>query len=253
MTVKATEIFFEIHKDLPREGPGSFGATKKAYDSICPSLKEPLILDIGCGPGKQTHDLLKITDGKIIAVDNHKPFIDRLNNNIRSHGFEDRASAQLGDMFNLQFKEDMFDLIWSEGAIYQIGFEKGLREFKKFLKPNGFMAVTEVSWVIEKISSDAADFWAQEYPAMKSVEENLEIVKNCGYEIVNHFILDKSDWFNDYYTPMKPRLEMIKEKYSDDETAKEVIRMHELEIEILELYYEEYGYVFYILHNKNNE
>lgn len=250
---KTEKIFFEIHKELPREGPGSFTATLKAYDYLRQYLNKPLILDIGCGPGKQTLDLLKITDGKIIAVDNHKPFIERLNKNIHANGFEDRASAQVGDMLNLQFKKNMFDLIWSEGAIYQIGFERGLKEFRKFLKPNGFIAVTEVSWLTETKSEDAVDFWSQEYPQMKSIKENIKVAQNCGYEIINCFTLDKSDWFDDYYIPMKPRLEMIKEKYGNEETAQEVIRMHEFEIHVLEKYHGEFGYVFYVLRNNDDK
>lgn len=246
------EIFFEIHKNLPREGPGSFEATEKAYNSISSLLKEPLILDVGCGPGKQTLDLAKIIDGKIIAIDNHKPFIDSLIQKIKSIGAEDRVTVQVGDMFNLQFKKNVLDVIWSEGAIYQIGFEKGLREFKKYLKPNGFISVTEVSWLTNDRAQEAVNFWAQEYPAMKTVEDNLEIVKNCGYKIINHFTLDKSDWFDDYYTPMKPRLEAIKKEHVDDDTAKEVLRLHEIEINILEKYHGEFGYVFYILQNIND-
>ena len=191
---KAESIFFEIHNDLPREGPGSFEATQKAYNAISSYLFKPFILDIGCGPGKQTIDLLKISDGNIIAIDNHKPFVEILDSKIKAEGFGNRASAQLGDMFNMQFKENMFELIWSEGAIYQIGFEKGLKEFKKFLKPKGFLSVTEATWLTDKPTKENIEFWQQEYPEMKSIEENLEIIRNSGYNLINNFTLDKSAW-----------------------------------------------------------
>ena len=71
------KIFFDIHKDLPREGSGRDKYTKKAYDMI-PKIKQPLILDVGCGPGLQTIKLAKMTDGKIIAIDIHQPYLDQL-------------------------------------------------------------------------------------------------------------------------------------------------------------------------------
>ena len=247
MDEKTLKLFFEIHTDLPREGPGSFEATERAYNSIKEFLNEPLILDIGCGPGKQTIDLLKISDGKIIAIDNHQPFIERLKKTILDEKLEHRAKAQIGDMFNLEFEEQQFDLIWSEGAMYQLGFEKGLKDFRKYLKPGGFIAVTEASWTSKNISQENAEFWANEYPGIKHYEENLQIAENCGYKIVDHFILNKSDWFNDYYIPMMPRMKMLKEKYPNDETAQEVVGLHEWEIEIMDKYSNECGYVFFIL------
>ena len=33
-------------------------------------------------------------------------------------------------MFNLNYEDNSFDLIWVEGAIFVIGFEKGLRDWK---------------------------------------------------------------------------------------------------------------------------
>ncbi len=247
MNGKMIKYFFEIHKDLPREGPGSFEATKRAYDSIKEFLNKPLILDIGCGPGKQTIDLLNISDGEIIAIDNHRPFIERLNKTISDGRFEKRAKAQFGDMSKPEFEEGQFDLIWSEGAIYQLGFEKGLKDFRKYLKPGGFIAVTEASWTSRNISNENAEFWANEYPEIKHYDENLLIAERCGYKIIDHFILDKSDWFNDYYIPMKPKIKMLKEKYPNDEDAQEVVRLHEWEIKIMENYGNECGYVFYIL------
>ena len=248
---KAEKIFFEIHTNLPREGPGNFASTKKAYDAIRSKLNQPLILDIGCGPGKQTLDILEISDGNIIAIDNHKPFVEILNSKIKAEGFDNRASAQLGDMFNLQFKVNEFDLIWSEGAIYQIGFKKGLTEFKKYLKPLGFLAVTEATWLTQQRTKENIEFWRQEYPEMRSVDENIKIIEICGYTLIDYFTIDISAWWDDYYEPMLTRLKMIKEKYGNDETATKVINAHEWEIEVFEKYSNEYGYVFYILQNKN--
>ncbi|GHH99339.1 class I SAM-dependent methyltransferase [Neobacillus kokaensis] len=69
-------IFFELHKDIPREGPGDNESTRKAYQMIEKFVDKPSILDIGCGPGMQTLVLAAITDGTIVATDITEGFLE---------------------------------------------------------------------------------------------------------------------------------------------------------------------------------
>ena len=70
--------FWEVHSNLPREGPGDNESTKKAYLMLKDLPENPRILDIGCGPGMQTIELAKLSGGQIVAVDNHQPFLEQL-------------------------------------------------------------------------------------------------------------------------------------------------------------------------------
>ncbi|MBN1348446.1 class I SAM-dependent methyltransferase [candidate division KSB1 bacterium] len=241
------QIFFEIHQDLPREGPGNFESTKQAYSLLHPLPQIPLILDIGCGPGMQTMDLIKLTDGKIIAIDTHQPFIDVLNKKIIEAELGSRIQARYGDMFALDFQHGAFDIIWSEGAIYIIGFEIGLQRWKPYLKKNGFMAVTEVTWLKSDLPDELRVFWEQEYPAMKDLQENLEIIDRSGYRVLDHFILPQAAWWDGYYRPLQKRIDLLTKKYSRNEAAREVLQMHQQEIELYEKYADAYGYVFYVM------
>jgi len=127
------EIFFVIHKDLPREGSGRDKYTQKAFDMI-PTIKQPLILDVGCGPGLQTIKLAKLTDGKIIAIDIHQPYLDQLKQSAKKEELSDRIEILNKSMFDMNFPEEHFDIIWAEGSIFIIGFEKGLEGWKKYIK-----------------------------------------------------------------------------------------------------------------------
>ena len=240
------DVFFEIHSDNPREGPGNIESTKRAFNLLNDLPEIPKILDIGCGPGKQTIDLLEISNANIIAIDNHQPFLDTLQNKIDTERMGDRLQVFNKDMSNLDFEQECFNVIWSEGAIYQIGFENGLNYWKKFLKPNGYIAVTEISWIKDNPPDDLFNFWINAYPAIQSIQGNLDIIKKCGYKLIDNFTLPESAWW-DYYNPIIEKLPDLKKKYKKNKEALAVIAEEDIEIELYRNYSDYYGYVFYIL------
>ena len=82
------------------------------------------------------------------AVDLFEPFLDRLKARAEKEGVsEARLLPVRGDMEALSFDNESFDLIWSEGAIYLLGFEHGLKSWRRFVKPGGFVAVSECTWL----------------------------------------------------------------------------------------------------------
>src|SRR5512143_1497178 len=127
-------VFFEIHSGLPREGPGDEASTLRALRLIRDLPAAPEILDVGCGPGAQTLVLAGATKGFVTAVDNHAPFLDELRGRASRAGLAERVRAVEASMFELPFEDAAFDLIWSEGAIYQMGFDHGLRSWRRFLR-----------------------------------------------------------------------------------------------------------------------
>ena len=242
------EVFFEIHSDNPREGPGNFNSTKRAFKFLKNLPKKPIILDIGCGPGKQAFDLLKISDANITAVDNYQPYLDSIQNRINIKSLSNRLHVFNKNMVNLDFDTESFDIIWSEGAIYIMGFENGLNAWRKFLKPNGYIAVTEISWLKDNPPQDLYHFWNNAYPAIQSINDNLELIINCGYKPINHFTLPEDAWW-DYYNPIINKLPNLKEKYANNQEALTVIEEDEFEIELYKKYSDYYGYVFYVMQN----
>jgi cyclopropane fatty-acyl-phospholipid synthase-like methyltransferase len=205
------------------------------------------VLDIGCGPGIQTIQLAKLTDGNIIALDFQQKYLDELNRKAQQQGVAGKIKTVQGSMFELPFTTNQFDLIWSEGAIFIIGFEKGLTEWKSLLKTKGFMAVTHISWLKSDTPEEPKNFWQAAYPAITTIEENLAIIEKCGYKNLGHFVLPESAWWDDYYAPMENRLAMLREKYNGDENALARIAKSQQEINIYKKYADCYGYVFYIM------
>jgi SAM-dependent methyltransferase len=246
MDPELPEIFFEIHSGLPREGPGCFEATQRAFQML--DLTEyPVILDAGCGPGQQTIDLASLSLGHITALDNHKPYLERVEARAREHGIEDRVTTCLGDMAELPFAPASFDVIWSEGAIYIIGFQKGLELWRRFLKPGGFAAVTEITWLKSDPPVDLAEFWKNAYPPMGDVAENASRISRAGYDLLGHFPLPSSAWWDDYYGPIEAKLPSLRDKYRDQPDKLDVIAMEEAELDLHRRYADYYGYVFFVM------
>lgn len=241
------DLFFEVHKDLPREGPGSDASTSRALAQLVGLSPNPLILDVGCGPGMQTLALSRLTGGKIIAVDTHQPFLDDLNRRAHQVGLDDHIVTRNQSMFALDFVEASFDAIWSEGAIYIIGFEAGLRAWQRFLKPGGYAAVSELTWLRPNPPLEIRTYWEQEYPAIGDLKQNLARVQAAGYRPLGHFVLPPSDWMDPYYTPLEARLEMLRQKYSQDAAVLAQLVEHQREIDLFRQYHEWYSYIFYTM------
>ena len=241
------KIFWEVHSGLPREGPGDNESTRRAYRMLEDLPENPRILDVGCGPGMQTIELAKLSGGRIDALDNHQPFLEELKSNIEGEVVSERVVPIKGDMCNLNYDDGIFDLIWSEGAIFIIGFEKGLREWRRLLTEKGYLVVSELSWLRPDAPTEARTFMQNVYPVIKTIDENLEVVRKSGYRVVGFFVLPEKSWWDNYYTPIETKLPSLKSKHRNDEEALQAIACEETEIEMFRKYSDYYGYVFYIM------
>jgi ubiquinone/menaquinone biosynthesis C-methylase UbiE len=133
--VTEIELIIDFHKNSERQGPGSEKDTLRALGLLSlPNDQNLKVADIGCGSGGQTISLAKNLNGQIIAVDLFPGFLNELKIKSQKLGLTDKIVTLEKSMHDLPFYKDEFDLIWSEGAIYNMGFENGLEKWKDYLK-----------------------------------------------------------------------------------------------------------------------
>ena len=217
------EILLEIYQDDLREGLNKY--TRKAFQML-PELDKARILDIGCGSGVPTIELARLTNGQIIGLDIDQSLLDKLKRKVEEAGFSNQVKTMRCSMLEMDFPDESFDVIWSEGSISRIGFEKGLKEWRRFLKPNGFLVV---------------------HDDIKNTTNKLKQIPGCNYKLLGYFSLPEDAWWIEYYGPLERRIQELRIKYIDDPEALKALDKKQNEIDMFKKNPKSYGSVFFIM------
>ena len=204
------------------------------------------IADLGCGTGGQTMILAQYIPGEITGLDLFPDFIRIFNRNAEQLSLQDRVKGITGSMDNLPFEKESLDLIWSEGAIYNIGFERGLNEWKQYLKTGGYIAASEASWFTDKRPNEITDFWMANYSEIDTIPNKVGQMQKAGYIPVATFIIPENCWTEHFYAPCHKAQEEFLAKYAGNKMAEELIAGQRHEESLYHKYKDFYGYVFYI-------
>ena len=239
--------FYEIYATLPRQGPGDRDATLRALACLPPLTSRHRVLDIGCGSGAQTLDLARATDAHIVAVDNHGPFIEILAERVRQLGLEQRVVPQIGDMADLRFSDESFDVIWSEGAAFIIGFGQALSAWRRLLRPQGHMVISELCWLRDNPPAEVREFFASEGADAVDVAARRNAIADNGYRLVADFVLPSVGWWENYYVPLAERAARFRAEHPEDAEALAVTTGMEHEIEIYRRHGDTFGYGFFVM------
>lgn len=239
-------LICEYFSSLERQGPGSPDVTIKALSFVEGLTEHSRIADIGCGTGGQTMVLAEHAPGTITGIDLFPGFIDQFNAGVQQYNLQQRVCGVVGSMDSLPFQTEELDLIWSEGAIYNIGFERGLREWRPFLKQGGYLAVSEASWFTEERPAEIEAFWQDAYPGIDTIANKVGQMQRAGYLPVATFILPENCWTDHFYGPQTAVQTAFLEKHAGNPAAEAFIANERREAALYGQYKAYYGYVFYI-------
>ncbi len=243
-----TEILTDFYKNLYRQGPGSDQDTLRALQLIdIDKSNNYKITDIGCGTGAQTLVLADNLDCEIIAVDLFGEFLDELNDRAKKAGVSNKIRTMAKSMDALPFEQEEFDMIWSEGAIYSMGFEAGIKYWNQFLKKGGYLAVSEIIWTTESRPEEIEEFWTSEYPEIDTAAGKIKTLENNDYTLIDYFVLSEDSWMTNYYEPLEKQMDEFLERHNHSEVAQEIVEEHEAEIDLYESYHEYFSYGFFVV------
>lgn len=237
------DAFFEIHKSLPRQAPGSDERTQAMLDIVLHTGQPRVAVDIGCGPGRST--LILAHNGiRVTALDTHQPFLDELVLRAQAAGVSGLVEPVNTSMTELAYADGAFDLVWAEGSAYIVGWEQALQNWRQLVKPGGFMAASECCWLTDAPSAENADFWQRAYPTMLTRERAAATAERCGWRVLGIVDFTDGDW-QEYYGPLAERHARL--ALDTREEMQAALAMSRKEIEIRTKYGHEYNYIGFVL------
>lgn len=241
------DLLIDLHRDGDRQGPGGDEETRLAITlSGLATGKRLSIADIGCGTGASTRLLASVLDATITAVDFLPTFLEALESTARHMRFDDRIQTLEASMDALPFEADSLDAIWSEGAIYNIGFADGVRNWRRFLKSGGVLAVSELTWLTRERPAELDEHWRQEYPEVDTASAKIRILEDAGYSPLGWFALPPHCWLDNYYRPMQARFPAFLSRHGESDAVKAIVAAEAREIELYERYSDFVSYGFYV-------
>jgi SAM-dependent methyltransferase len=233
----------DLHRGLDRKGPGDSDFSHSIFTNLSTLPLRPRIADLGCGSGASALLLAQHYQSPVMAVDSSSVFIDELKARAKQLGLEHLIIPIHGDMAQLDWPLGSIDLLWSEGAAYNLGFEQALKIWRPLLSNKGIAVLSEMSWFTDDAPEPAVAYWQNAYPSMGTEAENIDRANRSGFRVLSTHRLPSQAWWVNYYEPLRERMGQLEISPSNQS----VIRETEEEIKLFEKFSNFYGYTFYVL------
>ena len=237
----------DLYRPNRHLGPGGDEQTRLALDlSGLRGRADLRVADLGCGTGASTLVLADELDARITAVDLFPEFLAELERRASARALRASITTLAASIDDLPFEPSSLDAIWSEGAIYNIGFEVGVAAWRRFLEPGGVLAASEITWLTADPPAQLQAHWNAEYPEIGTASEKLAVLERHGFTPIGYFPLPVSCWLDNYYRPLQARFPSFLDEQEHSETARAIVAAEELEIALYNRYKDHVSYGFYV-------
>ncbi|MFX1340605.1 MAG: methyltransferase domain-containing protein [Promethearchaeota archaeon] len=198
--------------------------TKKAFEML-PKIEKPCILDIGCGNGLPTLKLMELSEGNFVGIDIDRKALEKFKKKIEEKGLSDRIKIMNKSLYNTNFPDENFDILWEEGVLHILDLNKSLNECCRILKPKGFLVAFET---------------------IKWMHNSLEIFQDHSFQLKDHFMLPEKYWWTGYYAPLEKKITELRQKYQGSKNL-EFLKNYEREVAMVKKNPKEFDCGFYIM------
>lgn len=247
MVMTELELLVDFHREGERQGPGSSKDTLRALDLLkLPKDKNLAVADIGCGTGAQTLCLAENLEAHLWAIDLFPEFLEELEKRADAQGLGEKIKVQQASMDQLPLNPASLDLIWSEGAVYLMGFREGIQYWKKYLKPGGLLALSEITWTTAERPAEIENHWQSAYSQIATAAEKIKVLEDCGFSPQGFFLLGEESWEKNYYQASEARFAAFLAKHQQLPAAQQLIENEREEIRLYRKYKDYFSYGFYL-------
>ena len=241
------DLLVELYRPMPRQGPGSRSTLERALDLAGVDDSRRLrIADIGCGTGWASIELARRLDAEIVSVDFISTFLDELAQRARDVGVAESITTLEASMAELPFEDGSFDVLWSEGAVYNMGFGAGVESWRRFLRPGGVLVVSEITWLTTDRPAEIDGFWTGEYPEIDVASTKIGQLERAGYSPRGYFTLPEPDWEEEFYEPLETQLVELADHHPESATVLEIVDSQRREIALQRRYRDYVSYGMYV-------
>lgn len=199
--------------------------TQKAFRRV-PNLGKCRILDVGCGSGVPTIELAKLSGGEVVGIDIDQSGIDKLNQKILEQNLSNRVKALCVSVFEVDFADESFDVIWSEGVLSGIDFETALKNWRRMLKRDGYLVI---------------------HYQVLSVKDSIPLIPKLGYTLIDTVLLPKDIWWTQFYKPLEEQMSALQRKYANNPNALTLLKQCQSEIVMVKENPRNFSSAFYML------
>lgn len=242
----APDMMRELYRELSRGSPARLAFTRRAFEML-PKPDGPTILDVGCGQGGPTLELARLSNGHVTGLDIDQWALDELAFRAASEGLSTRVQALHGSMSNMAFEDASYDILWCEGALYALGFEQALRDWKRLIRPGGFLVVHDMVWLRKDPPAEILNCPQLAYPGMKTVSEAIDLIVEHGYTLIGHFVLPTEFWWDDFFAPLVARIGELRTKYPAGGAVQTILDQEEQAAELYRAYSDWYSSAFFVM------
>lgn len=198
--------------DTIRHCPGNDAITNKVLRQIVLKDSQPKIANLYPGTGEQIMLLSqKYKNAHITGVDSDGLFFSSINGKAKQANVHDRVQTMLSPLTRLPFEPESLDLILSEGAFEELDFGKRLYQWRKYIKPGGYLAMSELCLLTnKKLPDELYDYFDNAYHnrELESIDYHIGQVKDAGYKLHTRIVLPDACWF-EYFESMKKEMEKL--------------------------------------------